>query len=239
MHEEHSLPPSSAGDLHQRAVAAASALRQQATGATTPDLRHLALVRRLTISAALGALGLIVGAVLLMDFVAAGALPWVVGVVLVIAVAGVIVAGVHAGGHGLFIPLPVLVLTTVWAITVSSGNGGTALAWVVAALAFGIALFAAVLLVPAIASAKAAGAPLGGAALLGATGTAVTALSPVGIARVNAETWTAESLSGPLPAGAPVHVAKVEGLRLLVWSEAGNVPGPEVLGSTQQPKEDA
>jgi membrane-bound ClpP family serine protease len=239
MYEEHSLRQSSAGDLHERAVAAASALRQQATGATTPDLHHIALVRRLTITVALGALGLIIGAVLLMDFVAAGALPWVVGVVLAVAVVGVIVAGVHAGGHGLFVPLPVLVLTTVWAITVSSGNGGTTLAWVAAALAFGIALFAAVLLVPAIASTKTVVTPVGSAALLGATGTAVTALSPAGIARVNAETWTAESLSGPLPAGAPVHVAKVEGLRLLVWSEAGNVPGPEILGSTQQPKEDA
>jgi membrane-bound ClpP family serine protease len=239
MNEEHSPSQSPVADLHQRAVAAAIALRQQATGATTPDLRHVALVRRLTVGTAVGALGLIVSAVVLVNFVASGALPWIVGTILAVAVVGVIVAGFHAGGHGLFVPIPVLVLAAVWAIMVSSGDAKTALAWVLAALAFGGALLIAVLLVPVIASTRTAATPLGSAALLGASGTAVTVMSPTGIARVNNETWTAESLSGSLPAGAPVHVARVEGLRLLVWSEAGNVPGPEVFGSTQQSKEDA
>ena len=40
-----------------------------------------------------------------------------------------------------------------------------------------------------------------------------------------------------MPAGAAVHVVKVEGLRLLVWSEAGTIPGPNVLGQTTQEKE--
>jgi membrane-bound ClpP family serine protease len=66
---------------------------------------------------------------------------------------------------------------------------------------------------------------------------AITALAPTGIARVKNETWTAQSVSGPLPAGAPVHVVKVEGVRLLVWSEAGNIPGPDALGLTNQEKE--
>ena len=61
-------------------------------------------------------------------------------------------------------------------------------------------------------------------------------LTPTGIARVNNETWTAQSLSGPLPAGAPVHVVKVEGLRLFVWSEAGDILGLEALGSTKRRK---
>ena len=54
---------------------------------------------------------------------------------------------------------------------------------------------------------------------------ALSALAPVGIARVRGETWTAESISGPLPVGAPVHVVRAEGLRLLVWSEEGEVAG--------------
>ena len=66
----------------------------------------------------------------------------------------------------------------------------------------------------------------------------MTQLSPTGIARVAGETWTAQSLSGSLPAGAPLHVAKVEGLKLLVWSEDGEVPGPEVLAHENQIRED-
>jgi len=239
MTEEHSPPPSYAGDLHQRALAAASALRRQATGASAPDLRHVALARRLSLSAALAALCLVVGSVVTVGVLAAAALPWIVGTVLAVAVLGVVVAGVHAGGHGWFVPLPVLVLAAVWGITVSSGDWSTPLAWLLAALAFGGALLAAILIVPAITYRRSAGPALGTAALIGASGITVSPLSPSGIARVNNETWTAESLSGPLPAGAPVHVARVEGLRLIVWSEAGKVLGPEALGSTQQSKEDA
>jgi membrane-bound ClpP family serine protease len=69
--------------------------------------------------------------------------------------------------------------------------------------------------------------------LAGAEGSALTALSPTGVVRVAGETWTAESVSGPLPVGAPVHVVSVRGLRLLVWSEAGSVPGAEALESQE------
>jgi membrane-bound ClpP family serine protease len=74
--------------------------------------------------------------------------------------------------------------------------------------------------------------------LVGASGTALSPLTPTGMARVNHESWTAESLSGPLPAGAPVHVVRVDGLRLLVWSEAGAVPGDEALSRTTKQKEE-
>ncbi|MGH9068750.1 MAG: NfeD family protein, partial [Acidimicrobiales bacterium] len=48
---------------------------------------------------------------------------------------------------------------------------------------------------------------------------AVTALSPSGTVRVRGDTWSAVSISGAVPAGSPVHVAGMEGLRLEVWSE--------------------
>ena len=44
-----------------------------------------------------------------------------------------------------------------------------------------------------------------------------------------ARTGRAESVSGPLPAGAPVHVLGVRGVRLEVWSEAGSVPDGSVF----------
>ena len=226
------------GELNQRASAAASALLEKTTGAQAPDLRHIALARKLFIAAALGVLGLVIGAVLLVSFVASGALPWIVGVFLVLAAVGVVVLGFHAGGHGWFVPVPVLVLAGAWALLVSAGSWASATAWALAALAFASALIAAVLVVPAIAYRHTPVAPVGTQALIGAAGTTLSPMTPTGRVRVNNETWTAQSLSGPLPAGAPVHVVKVEGLRLMVWSEAGDVPGPETLGPANEEKEE-
>jgi membrane-bound ClpP family serine protease len=80
-------------------------------------------------------------------------------------------------------------------------------------------------------------APRGTAALPGSDGVALTPLAPNGIARVNNETWTLQSVSGPLPASAPVHVVSVEGVRLLVWSDADNIPGLDALHVNNQEKE--
>jgi membrane-bound ClpP family serine protease len=238
MSDEHLRSHLQLSELNERASSAASALLQKTTGAQAPDLRHLALGRRLAVGAALAVLGLVFGAVLLVSFLASGALPWIVGTILVVCVVGVIVLGLHAGGHGWFVPLPVLVLAGAWALTVSAGGGASAVAWLLAALAFASAVVGTVLVVPAIAYRHAPAAPSGTQALIGAGGTAVSALAPTGIVRVNNETWTAQSLSGPLPAGAPIHVVKVEGLRLLVWSEAGDIPGPKALGTTNKEKEE-
>jgi membrane-bound ClpP family serine protease len=57
----------------------------------------------------------------------------------------------------------------------------------------------------------------------------VTELTPVGVVQVAGESWTAESVSGRLPAGAPVHVLNVRGVRLEVWSEMGTVPDAKVF----------
>jgi membrane-bound ClpP family serine protease len=239
MSEEHLRSHLQLGELNERASAAASALLQKTTGAQAPELGHLALARRLFTAAAIAVLGLVIGAVVLVSFLASGALPWIVGTILVLAVVGVIVLGFHAGGHGWFVPLPVLVLAGAWALTVSAGSWASAAAWVLAALAFVSAAVAAVLVVPAIAYRHAPlTTPVGTEALVGAGGVTVSAVAPTGTVKVNNETWTAQSLSGPLPAGVPIHVVKVEGLRLLVWSEAGDIPGPEALGPTNQEKEE-
>jgi membrane-bound ClpP family serine protease len=234
MSEEHLRAHLQLGELNQRASAAASALLQKTTGAQAPDLRHIALARRLLVTIALAVLGLVIGTVLLVSFVASGALPWIVGVFLVVAAVTVVVLGLHAGGHGWFVPLPVLALAGAWALAVSAGSWAAAASWALAALAFASAVIGAVLVIPAIAYRHAPAAPVGTQALVGAGGTTLSALAPTGVVRVNNETWTAQSLSGPLPAGAPVHVVKAEGLRLLVWSEAGDIPGPDTLGPANE-----
>lgn len=202
------------------------------------------MIRSLLIGVAAGTVALLVAGITLLSLFASGALPWFVGVVLAAAVVGVIVAGFHAGGHGWLVPIPVLVLAVAWAVAASAGGVTSGLAWSFAALAFGGAMGGIALVVPAIPYRHAPGAPIGKAALIGASGVALSPLEPAGIVRVNKETWTAQSLSGSLPAGAPVHVAKVDGLRLLVWSEAGTVLGPDALApntqqESQHEKEDA
>ncbi len=228
---------SPAGRLDDRAPAVTSAGLGRPAGLTPTELRHMAVARRLFITTVVSAFALLAVAVLLVSLVAPGALPWVVGAVLAVTVVGVIVLGVHAGGHGWFVPIPVLVLAAAWAVAVSAGTWRSPAAWVFAALAFLGAVPAAALVLPAIAYRRATFAPSGAAALPGSDGVAITALAPTGIARVNNETWTAKSVSGPLPAGAPVHVVSVEGVRLVVWSEAGNIPGPDALGLTNLEKE--
>jgi membrane-bound ClpP family serine protease len=224
--------------LSRRASAAASALQQHTTGMAAPDLRHVALARRIFSATVLAGLALLVAVIIVVSAFAVSALPWVVGVLLALATVGVIVVGIHAGGHGWFVPLPVLVLAGAWALTAAAGDWAAPAGWVLACLTLLGALGGAVLVVPAIAYRHSFGSAQGTEALIGAEGVTLGPLSPNGVVRVKNETWTAESLSGPLPKGAPVHVVRVEGLRLLVWSEAGTIPGPDALGSTTQEKEE-
>jgi membrane-bound ClpP family serine protease len=203
------------------------------------DLRHVVLARRLSVAAGAAGLALVVGLVVSLGLLAAAALPWVVGALLLLAVAGAIVAGLHAGGHGLLVPVPVVVLAGAWGLVVAGSGWSSPGAWALAALAFACALFGALLVLPAIAfrGTQQQLTPRGN--LVGATGVALSPLGPRGIVKVSNETWSAESLSGPLPAGATVHVAKVEGVRLFVWSEAGSVLGLEAVDPTHKTKEEA
>jgi membrane protein implicated in regulation of membrane protease activity len=224
--------------LNKRASSAASALHQQTTALATPDLRSVALARRAVAGAACGGLAVLVVAIVVVSVFAGGALPWVVGALLGLATVGVIGLGIHAGGHGWFVPLPVIVLAGAWALTAAAGTSATPAAWVLACLTLMGALGGAALVAPAIAYRHSLPPPRGPEALVGADGVALSPLAPTGVVRVMSETWTAESLSGPLPAGAVVHVVKVEGLHLLVWSETGTVLGPDALGPTSQESEE-
>jgi hypothetical protein len=211
--------------VHRRAAVAAFQLRHQATTATPPELRHLVVARRVGAGAVVALSLLVAGAVSSASVLAPGWLPWMVGAAVGSAVLVLVLIGIHAGGHGWFVPLPVVVLAGAWTLTASAGAWDSPAGWSLAALCLLCALVGAVLIVPAIAYRHAPAVAAGASALVGAHGTAVTDLAPSGIAKVNNESWTAQSLSGPLLAGAPVHVARVEGLRLLVWSEMGTVPG--------------
>ncbi len=60
---------------------------------------------------------------------------------------------------------------------------------------------------------------------VGAEGVAVGVLGPEGIVRVNGENWSAVAVNGTVPAGSPVQVLRIEGVKLEVW-------GDEAVGSS-------
>ncbi|MGH9103515.1 MAG: NfeD family protein [Acidimicrobiales bacterium] len=150
-------------------------------------------------------------------------------VALVVLVAIALVVGLHGGPHGLLAAGAVGAVASVGLLVgflLAAGPGATVAVW---ALLAGAALISA----GAFASGALSVAPLRHrppavepGRLWGADGVAVTELRPLGTVRVRGETWTAESLSGAVPAGAPVHVVEVEGLRLRVWSDSGSTTGP-------------
>jgi membrane-bound serine protease (ClpP class) len=69
-------------------------------------------------------------------------------------------------------------------------------------------------------------------ALEGSSGVVISAIDPRGTVRARGETWTAEAADGPIPAGAPVRIVKVKGVKLIVEPEAGS-PAEAGVGSKE------
>jgi membrane-bound ClpP family serine protease len=195
------------------------------------DLGGLETVSRVTrvglLASTIAVVAGIGGVVFALAAVAApGGLRWGTGAVLLVLLGATWLLCAHAGGHAWFVPLPALALAAVWALTVSS-HGAVAGWWLVALTA--TACGGGVMVVRTALGQQLRGglAPL--PFLRGAAGVAVTELRPAGVVRVGGETWSAASVSGPLPAGAPVHVMAARGVRLEVWSEVGTVPDANVF----------
>jgi membrane-bound ClpP family serine protease len=217
-------------DMDDRGRAAAAGLRQAVTFAPPElsDLVRASKVRKVGRVAFSAAVVVVLAAVTfgLASVDSSDSLRWLTGAILVVLLASAWLLCAHAGGHAWFVPLPALALAFLWAITVSGGGG--AVAWWLVAMSAAAAALGLVIGSTALRQQLRSTWPAA-PDIRGAEGTAVTALTPVGVVRVASETWTATSLSGPLPAGAPVHVVRVDGVRLEVWSEAGTVLGQPIL----------
>ena len=200
-----------------------------------PDVAPLASVSRVArvarvafIVAVLAVLGGIAFAVAAVS--APAAVRWGTGVILILLLGATLLLCAHAGGHAWFVPLPALVLAVVWAFT-ASASSPVAGWWLVALCAF--ASGAALVVASTALRQRLRGTLVGLPSLRGTDGVAMTPLTPKGVVQVAGEKWTAESVSGPLPAGATVHVLGVRGVRLEVWSEMGAVPDGRMLGSEE------
>lgn len=226
-------------DLEQRARQAAHQLRR----ASAVEPPHFPAV--LSLAKAGRAVSAVAGLSLVLFLASVGlalasvigplALVWLAAAAMLALIVTTAVISAHAGGHAWFVPLPGVLLALAWFVAITGGARHATAWWLLAASAAfsGVAVIMAAGILRARVVARSLPAPT----LVGQSGTAVSALSPVGIARVAGETWTAESISGTLPVGAPVHVVRVEGLRLLVWSEQGQVPGPETLPGHVEPEQ--
>ena len=87
--------------------------------------------------------------------------------------------------------------------------------WVIGGTTAALALFVAAALGAGVRAQRRAPA-MSGRLAAGAQGVALTTLAPEGVVRVQSEEWTAVAMDEPIPAGTPVEVVSVEGLRLYV-----------------------
>ena len=120
---------------------------------------------------------------------------WLIGAVLVVMAGTAAVVGAHAGPHGLFGPVAAVGLAVGWFLAASTAGATSGTAWWLAGTC--------------------------AAACAVSAGLALPALDPVGVVQLHGESWTAESVSGTVPAGAEVRVVSVDGVRVRVWSEEG------------------
>jgi membrane-bound ClpP family serine protease len=157
---------------------------------------------------------------------------WATGAVLAVLLVLTGVLSAHAGGHAWLVPVPAFAFAVAWALIAASGKWSSSPAWWLVGVSAGTSGVAVFLAGTALRQ-RLVAFDTSRSLLSGADGNALTPLSPTGMVRVAGETWSAESVSGPLPAGAPVHVVRVRGLCLLVWSELGTVPGADALESKE------
>lgn len=145
---------------------------------------------------------------------------WLVGAALIVLVAAASVGGAHAGPHGLLGPVAALGLAVGWFLAAAARGATSATAWWLAGTCAATCAVSASVALPALRW-RSRGPTAGLPAAPGEAGRAVTPLDPVGVVQLHGESWTAESLSGAVPAGAEVRVVSVDGVRLRVWSEEG------------------
>lgn len=147
-----------------------------------------------------------------------------VALAILVVVAVGIGVGVHTGPHGLLASGVVGILASVAFVVIAveavSASSRTSIAWALLGATAFVSVTALVAGAVALPALRRRQADVGANRLLGAPGVVVKDLDPVGTVRVRGETWTAESLSGPLREGTAVEVVEIEGLHLKVWSDA-------------------
>jgi membrane-bound serine protease (ClpP class) len=160
---------------------------------------------------------------LIMAFLAFGSLPvsWA-GVLLLLLAIGLFVAELNSEGIGFLAAAGMIAFVLAGLLfyrpitPVSPALPEAQVSWWV--VVFMAAVFSGFFLIVLRAALRARREPVvtGVPALVGRTGTAVSALAPHGQVRVDGETWSAEAVDGQIASGEVVIVLGVEGVRLQV-----------------------
>jgi hypothetical protein len=150
---------------------------------------------------------------------------WVIAGVLLGLVVLTSLIGFHIGPHAHLAAVVLGVLAAIWLIVMAVDGRTAPVLW---ALLSADVIVSGGLGTLAWKGLTTRGAYVAGRRLVspvGAEGIATGDLSPEGIVRVNGENWTAVALNGSAPAGSPVHVMRVAGVRLEVWCDEPVEPG--------------
>ena len=152
------------------------------------------------------------------------------GFILLLVAATLFVLDVKAKAHGVLTTggIGVLVLGGLLLFNPSVPSAHVSLPLIILVAAFFAGFSATVL--RALVKAKERPVQMGLEGLIGALGQATSAIDPTGTVRARNETWTAESASGPIPAGASVRVTKVRGVKLVVEPAGGAEPSEAGTG---------
>jgi len=129
------------------------------------------------------------------------------------------VLGFHAGPHAHLVAAVLGIVLSGWLLVMVVEGRSTSVLLVLVGVVLAVSTGIASLAWKGLSTRPLPGSGIRRHDIEGAEGTAITDLSPEGIVRVNGESWSAESLSGPVRAGARVHVVTTQGVRLGVWGD--------------------
>jgi membrane-bound serine protease (ClpP class) len=146
------------------------------------------------------------------------------GVILLLVAAVLFVLDLKAKAHGILTSAGIVVLILGGLLLFNPAVPGARVSRpLIAAVAVAAGLFTFFTL-GAILRSKGAPVQMGLESLRGSTGLVVSPLEPRGTARVQHQTWTAETTGEPIPAGTPIRVVEVRGVTLLVERDTQMAP---------------
>lgn len=158
------------------------------------------------------------------------------GVILVGLAAGLFVVDVKAHAHGILTVGGLALLVLGGLLLFNPAPPGIRVSIETLVIVPALAAFTMFWVVRALISARDEPVATGIEALVGSPGVALSSLSPTGKVRARAETWTAESVEGPVPSGRAIRVVGVEGVRLLVAPDPA-IPGEPAPVPAQETRE--
>lgn len=151
-----------------------------------------------------------------------GVAMWVgVGILLGLVVVATVL-GFHFGPHGHVAGVVLGAAAAIWLLVMAATGESRPILWVLLGADVAISGGLGALAWNGLRFGAHEGGGRAHLSVVGAEGVTVTALEPSGIVRVRGENWSATSMNGTVPAGAPVQVIESTGVRLSVWAEDNN-----------------